>query len=214
VRPQLPATHISALACIVPARVGVGPGRGSGVSSGPPLFLLVQGAFGSLPPRLNLFRDHPIVWRTFGFAIGVFLFSVTTARVIGDQTKASVIVPATEVVVVLAAIALSRSLQVKAFTTIQLAPNLTAIAGRGRGIIDDLYPGRPPVGCSAAGSLAGSSVSSDLAFVQGLRSSSGRRAARSEADQLNAARPVQLWWSGWRVGRGRPGGMAPRNPGE
>jgi len=47
----------------------------------------VQCAFGGLPPRLNLFRDHPIVWRTFGFAIGVFLFSVTTARVIGDQTK-------------------------------------------------------------------------------------------------------------------------------
>ena len=126
------------------------------------------------------------------------------------------IVPATEVVVVLAAIALSRSLQVKAFTTIQLAPNLTAIAGRGRGIIDDLYPGqaRPPVGCPAAGSLAGSSVSSDLVFVQGLRSGSGRRAPRSEADQLNAACPVQLWWSGCRVGRGRPGGMAPRNPGE
>ena len=173
----------------------------------------MQCAFGGLPPRLNLFRDHPIVWRTFGFVIGVFLFSVTTARVTGDQTKASVIAPATEVVV-LAAIALSRSLRVKAFTTIQLAPNLTAIAGRG--IIDDLYPvrPRPPAGCPAAGSLAGSSVSSDLVFVQGLRSGSGRRAARSEADQLNAARPVQLWWSGWRVGRGRPGGMAPRNPGE
>jgi hypothetical protein len=132
----------------------------------------VQCAFGGLPPRLNLFRDHPIVWRTFGFAIGVFLFSVTTARVTGDQTNAPVIVPATEVVVVLAAIALSRSLRVKAFTTIQLVPNLRAIAGRGRGIIDDLYPvrPRPPVGCPAAGSLAGSSVSSDLVFVLGLRS--------------------------------------------
>jgi hypothetical protein len=100
------------------------------------------------------------------------------ARVIGDQPNASVIVPAAEVVVVLAAIALSRSS--RAFTTIQLVPNLRAIAGRGRGIIDDLYPvrPRPPVGCPAAGSLAGSSVSSDLVFVQGLRSGSGRRAAR------------------------------------
>jgi hypothetical protein len=34
------------------------------------LFLVVQWAFGSLSPRLNLFRDDPIVWRTFGFAIG------------------------------------------------------------------------------------------------------------------------------------------------
>ena len=30
------------------------------------LFLVVQWAFTSLSPRLNLFRDDPIVWRTFG----------------------------------------------------------------------------------------------------------------------------------------------------
>ena len=49
------------------------------------LFLVVQWAFSSLSPRLNLFRDDPIVWRTFGLAIGVFVFSVTTALVIGDR---------------------------------------------------------------------------------------------------------------------------------
>jgi uncharacterized membrane protein len=103
------------------------------------LFLVVQWAFGSLSPRLNLFRDDPIVWRTFAFAIGVFVFSVTTALVIGDQQKVSVIVPATEVVAVLAAIALIRSLQVKAFASIQLAPTLAAISGQGRGILHDLY---------------------------------------------------------------------------
>jgi uncharacterized membrane protein len=103
------------------------------------LFLVVQWAFSSLSPRLNLFRDDPSVWRTFAFAIGVFVFSVTTALVIGDQQKVSVIVPAAEVVAVLAALALIRSLQVKAFASIQLAPTLSAIAGQGRGIIDDLY---------------------------------------------------------------------------
>ena len=112
------------------------------------LFLVVQWAFTSLSPRLNLFRDDPIVWRTFAFAVGVFVFSVTTALVIGDQQKVSVIVPAAEVVALLAALALIRSLQVKAFASIQLAPTLSAIAGQGRGIIDDLYrrpctPGRP-----------------------------------------------------------------------
>jgi hypothetical protein len=66
------------------------------------LFVVVQWAFSSLSPRLNLFRDDPIVWRTFAFAIGVFVFSVTTALVIGDQTKVSVIVPAAEVVAVTA----------------------------------------------------------------------------------------------------------------
>ena len=103
------------------------------------LFLVVQWAFSSLSPRLNLFRDDPIVWRTFGFAVGVFVFSVTTALVIGDQEKVSVIVPAAEVVAVLAALALIRSLQTKAFVSIQLAPTLAAIAGQGSGIIDDLY---------------------------------------------------------------------------
>jgi uncharacterized membrane protein len=104
------------------------------------LFLVVQWAFSSLSPRLNLFRDDPIIWRTFAFAVGVFVFSVTAALVIGDQQKVSVIVPAAEVVAVLAAIALIRTLQVKAFASIQLAPTLAAIAGLGHGILDDLYP--------------------------------------------------------------------------
>ena len=50
------------------------------------------------------------------------------------------IVPAAEIVAVLAALALIRTLQIKAFASIQLAPTLAAIAGQGRGIIDDLYP--------------------------------------------------------------------------
>ena len=60
------------------------------------LFLVVQWAFGSLSPRLNLFRDDPIVWRTFGFAIGVFVFSVTAALAVGNDPRVSVIVPLAE----------------------------------------------------------------------------------------------------------------------
>ena len=56
------------------------------------------------------------------------------------------IVPAAEVAAVLAALALIRTLQVKAFASIQLAPTLSAIAGQGRGIIDDLYPRPFPAG--------------------------------------------------------------------
>src|SRR5271165_6556538 len=104
------------------------------------LFLVVQWAFSSLSPRLNLFRDDPIVWRTFGLAVGVFVFSVTAALVIGNDPEVSVIVPAAEVIAVLATLALVRTLQVKAFASIQLAPTLSAIAGQGRGIIADLYP--------------------------------------------------------------------------
>ena len=54
------------------------------------------------------------LWRTFGLAVGVFVFSVSAALVIGNDPEVSVIVPAAEVIAVLAA--------------------------RGRGIIDDLYP--------------------------------------------------------------------------
>jgi len=108
------------------------------------LFLTVQWAFGSLSPRLNLFRDDPIVWRTFGLAIGVFVFSVTAALAIGNDSKVSVIVPVVEVVAVLVTLALIRTLQVRAFASIQLAPTLSAIAAQGRVTIDELY--RHPAG--------------------------------------------------------------------
>jgi uncharacterized membrane protein len=117
------------------------------------LFLVVQWAFSSLSPRLNLFRDDPIVWRTFGLAVGVFVFSVTAALVIGNDPEVSVIVPAAEVAGVLAAIALIRALQVKAFASIQLAPTLSAIAARGSGILEDLYPRPGPGGRPAAAPL-------------------------------------------------------------
>ena len=108
------------------------------------LFLVVQWAFSSLSPRLNLFRDDPIVWRTFGLAIGVFVFSVTAALVIGNDPKVSVIVPVAETVAVLAALTLIRALQVRAFASIQLAPTLSAIAAQGNGTLDDLYPRADP----------------------------------------------------------------------
>src|ERR1700722_9081940 len=61
------------------------------------LFLVVQWAFGSLSPRLNLFRDDPIGGRGFGIARGLFVFSVTAALAIGNDPHVSVIVPVVEV---------------------------------------------------------------------------------------------------------------------
>jgi uncharacterized membrane protein len=103
------------------------------------LFLVVQWAFGSLSPRLNLFRDDPIVWRTYGFAIGVFVFSVTAALAIGDDPRVSVVVPAANAAAVLVALIMIGALLVKAFASIQLAPALSAIAAQGRMVIDELY---------------------------------------------------------------------------
>ena len=67
------------------------------------------------------------------------MFSVTAALVIANDQQVPVIVPAVEVAAVLVAVALMRVLQVRAFTSIQLAPTLAAIAAEGRGILDDLY---------------------------------------------------------------------------
>jgi len=47
-----------------------------------------------LSPRLNLFRDHPIVWRTYGLAIGIFVFSLTAMLAIGNHPEVPVILPA------------------------------------------------------------------------------------------------------------------------
>ena len=117
------------------------------------LFLVVQWAFSSLSPRLSLFRDDPVVWRTFGLAVGVFVFSITAALVIGDKPKVSVIVPIAEVAAVLASVVMIRVLQLKAFASIQLAPTLSAIAARGRGALDDLYPRSEAAGSTPAAPL-------------------------------------------------------------
>jgi uncharacterized membrane protein len=81
------------------------------------------------------------------------VFSVTAALVIGNDPEVSVIVPAAEVAGVLAALALIRALQVKAFASIQLAPTLSAIAAHGRGILDDLYPRPGPASRNHAAPL-------------------------------------------------------------
>jgi uncharacterized membrane protein len=104
------------------------------------LFLVAQWAFGSLSPRLSLFRDDPIVWRTYGLVLGIFVFCLTAAVAIGNAPTVSIILPIVEAVTVLAAVALIRVLLIRAFASIQLAPMLAAIAGRGRTVIDDLYP--------------------------------------------------------------------------
>src|SRR4029077_5612848 len=105
------------------------------------LFLVVQWAFSSLSPRLNLFRDDPIVWRTVGLAVGVVVFFVSAALVIGNDPEVSVIVPAAEVTGVLAALALIRALQVKASASIQRARPLLPTAPRGGATLIHFSPG-------------------------------------------------------------------------
>lgn len=104
------------------------------------LVLVVQWVSGTFSMRLALFRDNPIVWWTFAYAIGLFVFCLTATFAIGNDETVSVVVPALAMALVVVALALVRVLQIRAFTSILLAPTLAAITGRGREVLDGLYP--------------------------------------------------------------------------
>ena len=103
---------------------------------------VVQWAATSFSPRLSLFREDPLVWRTFAFAVGVFVYSVTAGLVSGSAGRISVAVPITAVLAVLVAFGMIRALQKRAFLSLQLAYVLVALASRGRAVIADVYPPR------------------------------------------------------------------------
>ncbi|MFD3696927.1 DUF2254 family protein [Streptomyces sp. NPDC058646] len=112
------------------------------------LFLVVQFSASTFTPRLLLFRDDPIVWRTFAFVVGVFIFSVTAGLSMGKKSEVSVAVPAVTVLSALMTLALMRTLQTRAFQAIQLGPALRSISDRGHRLFDALYarpcaPGSP-----------------------------------------------------------------------
>jgi uncharacterized membrane protein len=103
------------------------------------LFLVVQFGSTTFTPRLNLFRDDPIVWRTFALYAGVVVYSFTAALVIGRDEHTSGAVPIVAFSGVLASLILYRRLQLNAFKSIQLASTLAQVARRGREVIDRLY---------------------------------------------------------------------------
>ncbi len=105
------------------------------------LFLVVQFGTTTFTPRLNLFRDAPIVWHAFGFFAGIFVFAFTTAFSIGkDDQEVTGLIPVLLTVMLLSALVMFRQLQTTAFNSIQLASTLTQVADRGREVIDHLYP--------------------------------------------------------------------------
>ncbi|MFE6835382.1 DUF2254 family protein [Streptomyces sp. NPDC057705] len=127
------------------------------------LFLVVQFSASTFTPRLAFFRDEPIVWRAFAFAVGVFVFCVVAGLAIGARDQVSALLPCVAMVLTLVALALMRSLQTKAFDSIQLAHSLTAIATRAHLSYDGLYvrpydPGRTAAAPPPPGAGTGSTV--------------------------------------------------------
>lgn len=96
------------------------------------LFLVVQFGSTTFTPRLNLFRDDPIVWRAFSFFTAVIVFSFTAAFEIGSASTTTLLVPIVLGIAMLVAVALLRSLQTAAFRSIQLASILDQVTQRGQ----------------------------------------------------------------------------------
>ena len=79
------------------------------------LFLVVQFATTTYTPRLNLFRDDPIVWRSFAFYTALVVYALTAALVISGQDTTSAVVPIVAFGSLLAALIVFRRLQMAAF---------------------------------------------------------------------------------------------------
>jgi uncharacterized membrane protein len=105
------------------------------------LFLVVQFGATTFTPRLNLFRDAPIVWHAFGYFTGLLVFCFTAAFSIGSAERTSGLVPISLVVALLVAVGLFRALQTGAFRSIQLSHTLVQLIERGRNVVDGMYPG-------------------------------------------------------------------------
>jgi len=112
------------------------------------LFLVVQFGTTTFTPRLNLFRDSPILWHGFSFFTGVIVFAFTAALAIGKDPQTTLLVPIAAMLAILVAIAVFRQLQGSAFRSIQLASTLSAVARRGREVVDGMYP--DPIGAGSA----------------------------------------------------------------
>ena len=109
------------------------------------LFLVVQFGSTTYTPRLNLFRDDPIVWHAFSFFTAVIVFAFTAAFKVGSESKTTLVVPIAVGIAVLVAITLMRALQTAAFNSIQLASILEQISRRGQEVIDGVHPEPLPV---------------------------------------------------------------------
>ena len=108
------------------------------------LFLVVQFGSTTFTPRLNLFHSAPIVWHAFSFYTGVLVFSFVAALSTSGDDRMTGLVPIVAIVLLLVAIALFRSLQMRAFGSIQLASTLAQVTQRGRQVLDGVYPDMPP----------------------------------------------------------------------
>jgi uncharacterized membrane protein len=122
------------------------------------LFLVVQFGATTYTPRLNLFRDDPIVWHAFSFFTAVIVFAFTAALKVGSESKSTLLVPIVLGISILVAVTLMRGLQTAAFKSIQLASILEQLSRRGHEVIDGVHPEPLPASDAARSSDEGFSL--------------------------------------------------------
>ena len=104
------------------------------------LFLVVQWVATTFTPRLTLFRDAPIVWRTAAVAMSVIVFCITAILASGSRDTISASVPLVAVVGTLAVLVLLRVVLTNALAATQISPVLTTICEHGQQSIVATYP--------------------------------------------------------------------------
>ncbi|KNA89744.1 MULTISPECIES: DUF2254 family protein [Gordonia] len=104
------------------------------------LFLVVQWVATTFTPRLTLFRDAPIVWRTAAVAMSVIVFCITAILASGSRDTISASVPLVAVVGTLAVLVLLRVVLANALAATQISPVLTTICEHGQQSIVATYP--------------------------------------------------------------------------
>lgn len=102
------------------------------------LFLVVQYGNTAVSPRLTLFRDDPLVWHAFGFFVAIFTYTTVAALRIRDD-QVPVMVPALAIVSVLAALVLSRTLQLRALRLMQFNSIMELVRRRGERLFASIY---------------------------------------------------------------------------
>ena len=103
------------------------------------LFLVVPYANTSLSPRLTLFRDDPVVWRSFAFFVAVFVFLTVSGLSLSGDREVSVYVAVIALLLVLIAAAAVRTLQFRAYRSLQFGGTIMDITAAGARLIGVLY---------------------------------------------------------------------------
>ena len=108
------------------------------------LYLVVEFAATTFTPRLNVYYRAPIVWHAFAFYVGVLVYTFVAAfALVGNGDRVTGLIPIVTVVLLLLAVFLYRSLQMRGFESITLSSVLADIAERGRLVLDGVYPDEP-----------------------------------------------------------------------